>query len=154
MATFSNKHSAFVCIALLVGVFSPLIAESARLSVRRGDILHSIRGVAAAQDIKCGSKSLNHTDFDAARAELEKLCDTGPLPAHQNLYRKHGSMVAFLCSFGAGGNPGEFPKEENKTCVTPITNACGAYTAGWVISRGLNITYGLDAANTTICERP
>ena len=139
-------------------MFHCAVAILLTLGVARADITPVIgqdaaaRGVNAAADIGCGSKSLNHGDFDAAKAELEKLCGTGPLPSHQNLFRQHGSVVAFLCSYGNGGNPGDFPKEANKTCVTPITGACGPYTAGWVIASGLNITYGLDVSNTTLFQ--
>ncbi len=96
---------------------------------------------------------MNHADFDAAKADLESICGTGPLPSHQNLFKKHGSVVAFLCSYGDGGNPGTFPKEANKTCVTPITGACGAYNAGWVIASFLNVTYGIDSSPSTVCDQ-
>ncbi len=139
-------------LVLLAGALSGVEAGLVHIPELRDTATIQTRGADAAADIGCGTKTLDHADFDAARAELEKLCGTGPLPSHQNLFRRHGSAVAFLCSFGNGGNPGDFPKEDNKTCVTPITGACGAYTAGWVIASSLNITYGIDAANTTICN--
>ncbi|KAH8899131.1 hypothetical protein GQ53DRAFT_802489 [Thozetella sp. PMI_491] len=105
-----------------------------------------------APTVTCGTnKGLDKTDYDAAKASLDKLCSAGgSLPAHQSLYEKHGNVVTFLCSNGAGGSP---PPAAAGPCTTPISAQCGNYNSGWVTISQVNITYGIDLASAQLCGK-
>ena len=106
-----------------------------------------------APSVVCGTnKALNADDYAAATADLDKLCSGGAsIPAHQSFYSKHGTLVTFLCSTGAGGAPPAGVAGSH--CSGLITDKCGKNNAGWVTISQVNVTYGVDLSTATLCGK-
>lgn len=101
--------------------------------------------------ITCGhALNLDHTDTDAAGADIDRQCGSGALiVGGYNFYAIRGTTVSFVCNRSWDNEYCDARTRDQFDRV--ITEYCGSYNAGWVTIPYTGITYGYDIASSEFC---
>jgi len=100
----------------------------------------------------CGKADMNRNDFDAAKAEFEKLCDIWKVyPAHNAVIITQGRAIAYMCSFDAENRCW---RDEYEEASGILDRQCGNRRTGAVYVEKWRKTYGRDVAGVDICASP